>query len=330
VIVANRTHWPALMAVAALAAGCSSAERNDIAVGLLESDRVELRADAAEPVTRILVTEGQAVQAHDALMQLDTRRLDARITEAQAALAQQQAVLAELVRGPRKEQIAAARASLQAASSDRAFRQLELQRADDLLARKLASPDEADRARAAFDAARAQVALHTARLDELLSGTTVEELTQVEQLVAQASARVQQLDLDRDRLTLRAPADGYIDTIVFERGERPTPGQTLMVMLTGPQPYARVYVPEALRVSLAPGDEANIAVDGLGEVLRGRVRHVTSASSFTPYFALTRHDRGRLSYVAEIDLLRSGTRLPDGVPVEVSFGVAPAPDAADE
>ena len=71
-------------------------------------------------------------------MQLDTRRLDARITEADAALAQQQAALAELVRGPRKEQIAAARASLQAASSDRAFRKLELQRADDLLARKLA------------------------------------------------------------------------------------------------------------------------------------------------------------------------------------------------
>ena len=75
-----------------------------------------------------------------------------------------------------------------------------------------------------------------------------------------------------------------------------------MVMLTGPQPYARVYVPEAMRVSLAPGDDANIVVDGLGEVLRGRVRRVASASSFTPYFALTRHDRGRLSYVAEVDL----------------------------
>jgi len=49
------------------------------------------------------------------------------------------------------------------------------------------------------------------------------------------------------------------------------------------------------------------------------VRWVASESAFTPYFALTEHDRGRLSFVAKVDILDSDRRLPDGVPVEVEL-----------
>ena len=51
----------------------------------------------------------------------------------------------------------------------------------------------------------------------------------------------------------------------------------------------------------------------------GRVRWVSSEAAFTPYFALTEHDRGRLTYFAKIDLLNLDGRMPDGVPVEVEF-----------
>ena len=51
----------------------------------------------------------------------------------------------------------------------------------------------------------------------------------------------------------------------------------------------------------------------------GRVRWVASEAAFTPYFALTERDRGRLSFVAKIDITEDRERLPDGVPVEVEF-----------
>jgi hypothetical protein len=34
---------------------------------------------------------------------------------------------------------------------------------------------------------------------------------------------------------------------------------------------------------------------------------------------LTEHDRGRLSFLAKVDLLGARERLPDGVPVEVEL-----------
>jgi HlyD family secretion protein len=49
------------------------------------------------------------------------------------------------------------------------------------------------------------------------------------------------------------------------------------------------------------------------------VRWVSSEAAFTPYYALTERDRGRLSYVAKIDIGETRQRLPDGVPVNVEF-----------
>ena len=94
-----------------------------------------------------------------------------------------------------------------------------------------------------------------------------------------------------------------------------------MIVLGGEQPYARVYVPERLRVHVDAGDNATVFVDGLDTPLQGRVRWVASEAAFTPYYALTERDRGRLSYVAKIDFDNRDRRLPDGVPVEVAFAI---------
>ena len=118
---------------------------------------------------------------------------------------------------------------------------------------------------------------------------------------------------------LPSPVAGVADSRLFEMGERPAPGQPLMILLGGEQPYARVFVPETIRVQVKSGTLAVIHVDGLDEPLEGRVRWVSSESAFTPYYALTERDRGRLSYVAKVDITTLRDRLPDGVPVEVEF-----------
>mgnify|MGYP002622480426 FL=1 len=303
-----------LLLVLALA-GCDAAEPNRI-VGQLASDRVELAAEFAEPVTARHVAEGDLVSAGTLLLSQDTTRIDARIAEADAAVAEARARLAELTRGPRREQIEAARANVDGARRERAFRERELERIREILERGLGAPDSVDRAQAALDAADAALDIAVARLDELLTGTTVEELGQAEARLEQAQARAAQLAVDRGRLALRAPADGVLDSWLVEPGERPQPGTPLAVLLTGAQPYARVYVPEGIRVRVAPGTRAEVRVDGLAEPLAGRVRWVSADAAFTPYFALTEHDRGRLSFAAKIDLETDGERLPDGVPVE--------------
>lgn len=300
-----------------LLAACDGAADTNRVVGYLESERVEISAAFDEPITRIPVVEGQPVAEGELLLRQDTSGIDARIAEARALLAQARARLDELVRGPRREQIAAARANVAAARRQLELLQREHERARRVFEQGLASREALDRAATALTVGEAELQAREARLDELLEGTTVEELRQVEAAAHAAEARLAQLEVDLERHSAYAPADGVVDSLLFEPGERPRPGAPMLVLLTGEQPHARVYVPESIRVHVGPGTPARVFVDGLAEPLDGRVRWVSSDAAFTPYYALTERDRGRLSYAAEIDFEGAARRLPDGVPVEV-------------
>ena len=95
-------------------------------------------------------------------------------------------------------------------------------------------------------------------------------------------------------------------------------GATVGVVLDAARTYARIYVPEALRSSIQPGKQLDVRIDGQDETLTGTVRWVSADASFTPYFALTEHDRSRLSFLAEVDVPEAAA-LPSGVPLEVDF-----------
>jgi HlyD family secretion protein len=122
------------------------------------------------------------------------------------------------------------------------------------------------------------------------------------------------------RLEVRAPQAGRVDALPYELGERPPQGAPVVVLLAEGAPYARVYVPEALRVRVVPGVAARVHVDGVEHPFDARVRTVSSDAAFTPFHALTERDRGRLVFLAEVDLEGDGAQsLPTGVPVQVEF-----------
>lgn len=308
-----------LLALSITVAACDAANDDSRVVGQLESDRIEIRSEVFEPIVEIAVIEGQRVSRGDLLLRQDDTRILARIQEFEAALAQSQARLDELIRGPRKEQIDAGRANVDGSRRELQFRKTEYGRAQQVFERELASPDRLDRAKAALNRAEATLEFEEARLKEMLSGTTVEELAQAEQAVQQVEARLTSLQIDLDRHQPKAPADGIVDSKLYEAGEQPAIGQPMLILLSGAQPYARIYIPEFQRVHVRPGTKARVYVDGLTEPLKGEVRWVSSDAAFTPYFALTEHDRGRLSFLAKVDILGARDRLPDGVPVEVEL-----------
>ncbi len=309
-----------LLAIAVIAlAACDSAETEYRVVGELASDRIELSAEFNERIVEITVAEGESVSRGQLLIQQDDAKANARLAEATAVYLQAKARMDELVRGPRSEKITAARANVEGATQDFEFRQSELKRITEIHLRGLSSPDSLDRANAADDAAQAILKRRLSELEELLAGTTIEELAQAEQRIRQAEAKQDAAQIDVDHHAFFAPVDSIVDSRLFEIGERPGVGQPTMILLGGIQPYARVYVPEQIRVKIKTGTKATIYVDGLDSPVAGEVRWVASEAAYTPYFALTERDRGRLSYIAKVDVAEDRDRLPDGVPVEVEF-----------
>jgi HlyD family secretion protein len=308
---------------AVLLAGCGDGEQG--AVGTLEWDRVELVAEVSEPVVEVAQVEGALLAPGDLILQLDPGRAEARLAEVRATRDEAAARLAELERGPRGERISEGRAHLRGAEAELEARNRELSRLVRLAENRLASSEAVDEARRQRDAAEAERDSARSSLDELESGTTSEELEQARQVLARSEAALRRAALDLARLSIRAPLPARLDDLPFEQGEQPAAGAVVAVLLVGDKPHAKVFVPEHLRIHVRPGSRALVHVDGLEEPLEGTVRKVLSDPTFTPYFALTEYDRGRLSYPAEITLLGDVAELPGGVPVRASF-----PDIASQ
>ncbi len=307
-----------------LSLGCTNAG-DAPAVGTLERDRIELVAEANESIAEIAVKEGDVVEAGALLLRLEPGRPAAEAAQARALRDEASARRAELERGPRSEEIAEARALALGAESAVYTARAELARMAVLATSGVASASKRDAVQLAYDAALAQRDAARARLAALEAGATAEELARAQAAQAAAEAALEGAELRVARLEVRAPRAGRVDALPFELGERPAPGAVVAVLVAGGAPWARVYVPEPVRVRLAAGAEASVAVDGYAEPFAGRLRAIAHDASFTPYYALTQRDRSRLSYVAEVDLVSAEAReLPTGVPVQVTFALGPA------
>ncbi|RFF29664.1 HlyD family secretion protein [Wenzhouxiangella sediminis] len=303
-------------------AGCNGDPEYPV-VGTLERDRIALAAEMAEPVVEIHVREGQQVAAGAVLVELDTRRAEADLDRVEAVADRARRRLDELLRGPRQEAIDEARARLAAAESGLATARHELQRVERLEQRNLASESQLDNSANARDQALGEYDAARAALAALVEGTTVEELDQARAAVREAEAAVRRQQLSLERLTVTAPRAARVEDLPFELGETPRVGESLALLRAVDQPpYARVYVPAELHGRFRAGETVRVLIDGHGH-RTGRVRYVATDAAYTPYYALTEHDAGRLSYLAEIDL-ENAADLPSGVPVRAVAPTGPS------
>lgn len=311
---------PLVCVVALVIAGCGTDA--PVALGTLERDRISLPSPVSERIVEVRVREGQRVAAGEVLMVLEDARHRARVDAAQAEVERLRQVLAEARSGPRSERLEEARQRLARARSVAANAERERERVEAVVARGLLPAAERDRARTASAAAAADLRALQAQLAELQNGTRAEALAQAEAAVRAAEAALAASAVDLARTRIDAPRAGVVDSLPFEAGDQPAQGAPLAVMLVGERVYARVHVPQPLRLGLTIGTPATVYLQGDATPHPAKLRAIRSEASFTPYYALSGEDSAQLSYLAEVELVEDGESLPLGVPVRVEFGPA--------
>jgi len=310
-----------------LLTGCDGGTDAFLVVGTLERDRVEIVADSSEPVLELRVREGDRVAVGDVLLVQDDRRARAALARARAEVAAARAAFEEVEHGPRPEEIERVRARIAAADSEVTVARLELERARGLAERSFASPSDLDLLAGRVEQAVARRRELERLLAELEAGTRSEVIARERARLDAAEQALVDAELALERTRPVAPVAGIVEAVPVERGERPAAGRTMVALLDDARLYARVHLPETLRVRLAVGDDAEVHLQGTDRRFRGVVRWIASEAAFTPFYALTQQDATRLAYLAEIDLPEAST-LPVGVPVAVHFPQLGAADAA--
>ncbi len=229
-----------------------------VAPGRIEParDAVKLAFETSGRIVEILVDEGDNVTTGQVLARLDDRLAKARVGAAEAGLAQAKARYLLARRGPRKEDVLAARADADAAAAAAAHRGAEMARSERLGKAGAVADSVVDADGAAAKVADAQASAAKARLDSIAHGTRTELIDEAAAAIAFAQAELDTAKTALDQTVLRAPTTGTILRRTAEVGA--------LVTLMPPQVVVTVADVRELEIR-AEIDEADIAAIAVGQ-----------------------------------------------------------------
>jgi multidrug resistance efflux pump len=291
-----------------------------VAPGRVETvhDPVALAFEATGRIAEIDVDEGAAVKSGQVLARLDDRLPKARLAAAEAAVAQADAHYRLAVRGPRGEDIAAAKAELDAATAEADHRASEATRSEKLGATGAVASASVDADDAAARVARASATAATARYQALVKGTRSEQIAEAAAALDAARAERDAAKVALDQTILRAPHDGMILRRMGELGAlvttmAPAP---VVTMADLSQLEIRAEVDEADVAAIAVGKPAYATADAYGDrkfpIRVARITHELGRKTVRDDDPRARVDTRVLEVIARFDNAPS-TDLPLGL-----------------
>lgn len=265
-------------------------------------------------VTRVTVQDFAEVKAGQILATIDDRIYRARVAQAQANLAAQEAALAnsaqaqrsrEVATGSQDAAIANARAQLVRAEAD-------MRRADALIADGSISARERDQTRATLLAAQAGV-----RQAEAARAIGTQDVRTVlvdrgglTAAVEGARAQLRLARIDLDNTIIRAPVAGQLSEIGVRNGAYVTAGTQLMYLVPH-DVWVVANFKEAQTRDMRVGQRASFKVDALGGAkLTGHVENISPAAGSE--FAVLKADNATGNFVKVAQRIAVRIRIDPG------------------
>jgi len=287
----------ALTLIARILPACAPA--SNAAVGYIEGEYVNIAPIEVARVATEYVRRGDKLKAGDRIATLETTDAEIAVHNAEAALGQAKAELANILYGRRPEEIAAIDASLKAAQVQQDDAQRTLNRRKDLNSRGFASQADLDSAQTAYDVAASRVTELSANLAVARLPARDEEILSTRNKVEQAKSA---LDNERWRLDQRqlvAPSAGYVSDIIRRVGDVAGPSAPVVSFLPENAVKVKVYVPETALSSLALGQELDVRCDGCEKGLSAAITYIAREPEFTPPVIYSLESRQTLVYLIE-------------------------------
>ncbi len=293
------------------------------ASGTVEATDAQLGFQAAGRIDTILVDEGDRVKADQELARLDQSELKARRAQAAAQFGAAQALLTELERGNRAEDIQQGRDAVATANQKLADAQRDLDRTRRLFDGGAVSRESLDKAQLAYEVAQSQHDQAAQALQLLEVGPRPERIEAQRATVEQARATVAQIDAMLANSVIHAPFDGVVTVKDREIGETVQPGAPVLTVTNLNDRWVRIYIPETRIGAVHLGEPATITADTYqGRIYRGAVSFIASEAEFTPKNVQTTDERVKLVYAVKVRITRDSTYdLKPGIPADVQLGV---------
>ena len=209
-------------------------------------------------VTSVLVSDNQAVEANDVLIQLDSSPLEITLNRARAQMAVIRTEL-ESLRADYGETVVQA----QLAEDKVRYLDRRYKRQRKLLKQGLSSEEKHDEAKHDLQVARREVQIIEQRVQRVLAQLAGNEVLPVDQHPRYLSAQTtyDQAAVDLKATTIRAPASGIVSNMKLQVGEYAQAGKPIFTLIENQPIWIEANLKETQLTHILPGQEATIVAD---------------------------------------------------------------------
>jgi membrane fusion protein, multidrug efflux system len=248
-------------------------------------------------VKTLLVEDNQFVKENETLLEIDDRDYTVKVRESTSSVGAEKARLEEIgsrVEVARKQlmefnfRVESAKASLQLEEINLKQAQIDFQRMERLLAKKIIPEDQYDRTKTVRDGCLARVQAATDQLNQAKAaldtqGALIKQL-ESSQVSQKSSMKQKQETLEADRLRksytlIFAPSSGYVTKKSVEVGNQIQAGQPLMAVVELGDVWIIANYKETQLERVKPGQKVAIEVDSYpGKKFYGKVESIMAGT----------------------------------------------------
>ncbi len=272
----------AVLTLLLLPAGCGN--RGNAVSGTIEVDEAHVGPRFSGRVEKIFAREGDHLHEGQLIAQLEAPELLAR---------------RELARA----QIDTAMRNADAQSAQLEYLQANAKRQQDLLQRKVVSPNDALQAESAAQ-------------------SQAKNVEAAQQQVNQARAQLADIQAQLKEMQVVAPADSVMEVLSVKPGDILVPpfNQEVATLLLTGHLWVRVYVPESWLGLIKLGEHVRVRVDPYPHTdFDGVVEQINRQAEFTPRNVQTVADRIKQVFGVKVRLPSDDDRLRAGMAADVYF-----------
>lgn len=280
-----RIRFP-FVAIALLILLCGCDRRKNAVSGTIEVDEAHVGPRMAGRVDKIFAQEGDRLKEGQIIAQLEASELRARRDLAAA-------------------QIDTSMRDVDAQSAQLEFLRSDAKRQQDLLKRRVVSPNDAEKA---DSAAKAQE----------------KSMEAAQMRVIQARAQLADIESQLKEMQVIAPAESILEVLSVKAGDVLGPNGEVATLLLPEHLWVRVYVPETWLGKIKLGEQVRVQVDSFpGKDFPGEVEQINRQAEFTPRNVQTVEDRIKQVFGVKIRLPNNDDRLRAGMSADVYFPNVP-------
>ena len=329
--------------------------------GTVEARNIRVGSKIGGRIDKVLVREGDSVEAGQVLITFDDKELQAalseshaasekavrgfrseEIAEARAAAAQAKAEYDQRKNGYRVEDVDSAKADLDRATADETRSHLDFQRYDALAQKDLVSKQQRDTAEANWKMALAQQQSAEQKLDQLKRGYRPEEIAAAEARYHQTQATLEKFErgnrpedieaaraalaMDEARFRERqvlSPSAATVEVLDVRPGDLIAPNTPVATLLERDQIYVRIYIPETEIGHIRVGEKAEIHVDSFPhQTFGGVVEQINQQAEFLPRNVQTREERVHQVFGVKVRIDDPSHRVLAGMAADIKLSPA--------